>query len=306
MATSNSTDFNLTRDELLLGALRLVGKSGRGKTPSSADIADAAEAMELMVKSLQATGAHLWKERDATLFVEKGTASYSIPSANITESYVTTSMKVAGVTTDGTIDVNSITGLTSGDFIGIQLDNGTMQWTTINGIPAGDTVTLTDNLTDASAISNTVYAYTTKIVRPLKLISARRINENDVDIDVVSKDEYKTLPTKDAAGQVNQVYYDPQLETGKLYIWPTGNLPTDRVETTFMMPIENAGESNDNPDFPQEWLLALKFGIASLLGPEYGIKLDRQTYIDNRASLYMKAAIDFDEEYSSVYFQVES
>jgi hypothetical protein len=306
MSTSGSTDFNLTRDELLLGALRLVGKSGRGKTPSAADIADAAEAMELMVKSLQATGAHLWKEQDATLFIEKGTAVYSIPSANITQSYVTTSMKVAGVTTDGTIDVNSITGLTSGDYIGIELDDNTMQWTIINGAPAGDTVTLTDALTGAAAISNTVYAYTTKIVRPLKAVMARRINENDVDIDVVSKDEYKRLPTKGATGQVNQVYYDPQLTTGKLYIWPTGSLATDRVEVTFMMPIEDMDSSNVNPDFPQEWLLALKFGIASLLGPEYGIKLDRQMYLDSRASSYMKAAIDFDEEYSSVYFQVEA
>ena len=46
MTTSNSTSFNLTRDELLLGALRLIGKSGRGKTASSADISDAAEALE--------------------------------------------------------------------------------------------------------------------------------------------------------------------------------------------------------------------------------------------------------------------
>lgn len=306
MSTSNSTNFNLTRDELLIGALRLIGKASRGKTPKAEDIADAAEALELMIKQLQSTGAHLWKNQEATLFVEKGTASYSIPGANITQSYVTTSMKVAGVATDSTIDVDSISDISDVDFIGIELDDGTMQWTTVNGAPSGDTVTITDALTSASAISNTIYAYTTKIVRPLKALDARRQNENDVQIDVISRDEYFTLPTKDSQGQVNQIYYDPQLETGRLYIWPVGSSAIDRVQITFMMPIEDMDSSNINPDFPQEWLLALKFGIASLLGPEYGIALDRQVYIDNRASQFLMAVSEFDEEYSSVYFQVEA
>lgn len=306
MATSSSTDFNLTRDELILGALRLIGKSGRGKTASAADIADASESLELMVKSLQATGVHLWKVQEATLFIEKGTASYAIPGSNITQSYVTTSMKVAGVATDSTIDVNSIIGLTTGDFIGIQLDDGTMQWTTINGAPSGDTVTLTDQLTGAAAISNTVYAYTTKLVRPLKAIAARRINTNDVDIEVISRDEYFTLPTKLSTGEVNQIYYDPQLTTARVYIWPTGNAADDRIQITFMMPIEDFDSSNINSDFPQEWLEALKYGLASRLGPEYGLPLDRQMYLDRIAAGKLMFSSEFDEELSSVYFQAES
>ena len=306
MATSNSTDFNLTRDELLLGALRLIGKSGRGKTASSADISDAAEALELMVKSLQATGAHLWKTQEATLFIEKGTPSYSLSGANCTQEYVKTAMKVAGVATDSTIDVDSIAGSSDADFIGIKLDDGTMQWTTINGAPSGDTVTLTAALTGASAIGSTVYTYTTKIVRPLKALSARRIGTSDIDIDVVSRDEYFTLPNKLSSGEINQVYYDPQLEIGKFYIWPTGNAADDRVQITFMMPLEDFDSSNINPDFPQEWLEALKWGVAARLGPEYGLPLDRQTYLDQMSAGKLEFISGFDEEYASIYFQVES
>ena len=306
MSTSNSTDFNLTRDELLTGALRIIGKAGRGKTLSSADLSDAAEALELMIKQLQATGVHIWKELEATLFVEKGTAEYSLPGANCTLDYVTTSMKVAGVATDSTIDVSSITGLTDADFIGIELDDGTMQWTTINGVPSGDTVTLTASLTGATAIFNTIYAYTTKIVRPLKAISVRRQSDNDINIDIVSKEEYLRLPIKDSVGQVNTVFYNPLLETGKLFIWPTGNSATDRVQISFMMPLEDMDSANITPDFPQEWLLALKFGVASLLGPEYGLDLNRQMYIDSRAAAFLQVVRDFDEEYSSVYFAIEA
>ena len=306
MATSSSTDFNLTRDELLLGALRLVGKSGRGKTASASDIADAAEALELMVKQLQSTGVHLWKVKAATLFIQKGTQSYDLPDANMTLDYITTSMKVAGVATDGTIDINSISGISNADFIGILLDDDTMQWTTVNGAPSGDTVTLTDALTGAAAISNTVYAYTTKIVRPLKPLAARRQNTSgDVDIDVITRDEYFRLPIKSSTGEVNQTYYDPQLTTGKLYVWPTGNRSDDRLQVDFMMPLEDFDLSNITPDFPQEWLLALKFGVASLLGPEYGLDLNRQMYIDGRASQFLTAVGSFDEEVGSVYFTVE-
>lgn len=305
MATSSSTNFNLSRDDLLMGALRLVGKGGRGKTPSASDMADAAEALELMVKSLQATGVHLWKVQEATLFLDKGVASYSLPSANCTQSYVSTTMKVAGVATDLTIDVNSITGMTTADYIGIELDDGTMHWTTINGAPSGDTVTITVALPSAAAISNTVYAYTTQIVRPLKALSARRIGASDIDIDVVSRDEYFMLPNKLSTGEVNQVYYDPQLTTSKVYVWPTGNNADDRIEITFMMPIEDFDSSAITPDFPQEWLLPLKWGVASLLGPEYGLDLNRQMYLDSRATAFMQNANDFDEEYASVYFTVE-
>lgn len=305
MATSGSTDFNLTRDDIIIGALRLLGKAGRGKTPSSADTADAAQALELMVKNLQATGIHLWKKQQATLFVQKGTASYSLPGWHCTQSYVSTEVKVAGVATDLTIDVDSITGISDAGYIGIQLDSGTMHWTTVNGVPAGDTVAITDALPNAVAIDNTVYAYTTQLVRPLKALSARRIGTNDVDIEIVTHDEYFTLPTKTATGEVNQLFYDPQLTTAKVYIWPTGNAADDKIEITFMMPIEDFDSSGNNPDFPQEWLLALKYGLASTLGPEYGLELKRQMYIDQKASSYMIVASGFDEEVGSVYFTAE-
>ena len=55
MTTSGSTDFTRTRNELLNGALRLIGKSGRGKTASAVDIDDAAKTLELMVKAWTGT-----------------------------------------------------------------------------------------------------------------------------------------------------------------------------------------------------------------------------------------------------------
>jgi hypothetical protein len=70
-----------------------------------------------------------------------------------------TAMRVAGVATDATIDVDSITGITNGDNIGVELDDGTMHWTTVNGAPSGTVITLTAVLPSATAIDNRVYAH---------------------------------------------------------------------------------------------------------------------------------------------------
>ncbi len=306
MATSGTTDYNRTRNELLVGALRLIGKSSRGKTPSSEDIDDAAEAMELMFKTWQARGIHLWKLKEATLFITLGEGSYELSGAHCTLDYSQTKVKVAVILGSITIDVDSASNILPGDNIGIQQDDGTMHWTTVDGLPVGDTVTLVDITTSSASIGNTVYVYTDKIVRPLKAIDARRISDNDIQIDVVSRQEYFTLPTKAATGEVNQVYYDPQLSVGKLYIWPTGSKVDDRLQLTFMMPIEDLGDANLNPDFPQEWLWPIKINLASLLGMEYGIDLKRQTYIDARARIALLEVEDFDEESVSVYFEVEN
>ena len=305
MALSGSTDYNRTRNELLNGALRLIGKDGRGKTASAEDIADATEALELMVKAWQGRGVYLWKQKEATLFLTKGTASYSLPGANCTHSYVETDISTAAALGASTISVDSITGMTTGDYIGIQLDTGVLQWTTINGAPSGTTVTLTDVLEAAVAVDNTVFVYTTQIVRPLKIVDARRKDSSDVPIEVITRQEYNELPSKTSTGSVNQVYYDPQLTTGTLKVWPTGAVVDDVIELTVMLPIQDFDSSNVDPDFPQEWLRALKWNLAADLGPEYGVPLDRQMFLEAKASKMLDEVSAFDEEVGSVYFQVE-
>lgn len=57
---------------------------------------------------------------------------------------------------DATVEVTSIAGLSSGDPIGIILDDGTQHKTTINGAPAGSTVTLTTAISGDAAAGNAV------------------------------------------------------------------------------------------------------------------------------------------------------
>ncbi len=53
-------DFNLNRDEVIAGALRILGVISQGQTPDATQVSDAAEALNVLVKALEAEGLPVW------------------------------------------------------------------------------------------------------------------------------------------------------------------------------------------------------------------------------------------------------
>lgn len=78
MATSGSSDFNQTRDEIITRALRICGAVGQGETPSATAITEASTAFNAIIKEKQADGMPLWAILEYTLTPVSGTASYTI------------------------------------------------------------------------------------------------------------------------------------------------------------------------------------------------------------------------------------
>ena len=60
MSTSGSTNFATSRDQLISGALRMAGAISQGETPSATLVSEAAEALNMLVKAMQADGMPLW------------------------------------------------------------------------------------------------------------------------------------------------------------------------------------------------------------------------------------------------------
>lgn len=84
MATSNSTDWSLTRDQLITAALRKLGVLPSGATPTTAQVSDATDALQSLIKAFQADGMPLWKIASQSFTVTSGTASYTVgPSQTI-------------------------------------------------------------------------------------------------------------------------------------------------------------------------------------------------------------------------------
>lgn len=77
MSTSGSTNFATSRNELVTGSLRVAGAIAQGETPSATLISETSEALNMLVKAMQADGMPLWaiKQYNVTL---TATSSYTI------------------------------------------------------------------------------------------------------------------------------------------------------------------------------------------------------------------------------------
>jgi len=78
MATSNSTDFTLNRNEIINAAFRTIGVGVRGEALSAEEIADGSEALNLILKELDAEGLPLWRRDKLSLTLVASQAVYTI------------------------------------------------------------------------------------------------------------------------------------------------------------------------------------------------------------------------------------
>lgn len=310
MSTSGAVTFNFNRDQIIKAAARKIGVIASGETPDAQTVQDFSDQLNTLVKSLDATGLHLWTEAEATLFLQPNQNSYSCGGSvdNITESYTATTVATAVVNGSMTVTVASVSGISSAFIIGVVGDAGTIIWTTVNGAPSGQVVTLTAAMSDSAAVGNPVYVYQTRIVRPLRVLSARRYNfpsAIDTQMIALSRIDYRNMPNKTNTGVVTQWFYDPKggaNSTGTLSVWPSPPDATNGVKFTWMRPIQDFLSSANNPDLPQEWLDPLVWNLALRMAPEYDCPAARYAMIKEQAEMTLQNVAGFDREPESYLF----
>lgn len=271
MATSGSYDFSVSRDDLIKDALLELGVLESGEAPTADEATDCARRLNMLVKSLMTKpGYHLWTVQDAVLFQVLGQQSYALgDSASDTnwcawDDYAQTTLSSAALSGASSVALTSATGFTTGDKIGVVLDSGAIQWTTAT--MSGTTATLGANLTGAAASGNAVFGYTSRLVRPLRLIEGtiyrRDISSNDTPIELIAKPEYDQLSAKTQRGKTVQVAYQPFLGSGRIWTWLTADLSTDVIRFSYERPIQDFDATGDTPDLPIEWSKALYLNLA--------------------------------------------
>ncbi len=309
MATSGSSNYTKTRNEMIYDAYAILGVYGVGRTISAEDMAFATRRLNEMVKTFQADGLHLWAKEEAYLFLADGTSEYtlSVDSSSARACYrsdaVITELTSAAAASATTLSLVS-TGMTVGDFIGVVLDDDTTHWTTIATIPGATSVTITLALASAAAANNNVYTFTSRITKPLRVLSVRRVTDgpdNPVSTPLtgLSHEEFFDIPAKSTSGAPNSYYYNPDLTTGKLHIWPVPDDPEVYLEFTFERMIEDFDAATDNADFPSEWLECLTYQLATRLAPAFG-KTDVLASISPMAEALYEKVSGFDCEAGSV------
>jgi len=306
VATSGSKNYTVNRTDLIESALRKLGAYDAGDTPSSDELADANAALNLMIKAWITKGLNVpWRET-LTLFLQPDTRSYRIgPSGDeCTESFVETTLSAAAITGATTITLTSTSGITASDRIGIKLDDGTIHWTTV---VVAATTSITTGLASAAASGNAVYAYTTKCNRPVKLVYAHTRDSSGIDneVDLIGETAYRMLSNKGSGGRPNQVYYQPTIDNGTLFVWPANSGGVDKLVLISQPYVDDFDAASDNLDFPIEWGKAIIFGLADDLGPEYGIPTKFQDRLERKAARLLEDLLDHDVENASLIIGAE-
>ena len=308
MAVSNDISFTVTRDEIITEALEQLGVLGEGDAPNSEQLTSSSRTLNMMTKAWQADGLNLFAVQTLYLFMQEGVESFTLDantSNKFTASFVETTIMNAALQGAFTVDVNSIEGILDGDQIGIAYGNS-VQWTTVNGTPVGNTIIITDALVSDIEESAVVYAYTTTANRPMKIMEGYvHIGSSDTDIPIghVSRTRYNRLSVKSSVGLPTQFYYDPQIAAGNLFVWPTAIDEKDYLVLFAQKTLSDMTSDSDNPEYPQEWYLPMALNLALLLAPKYGTPNDAYSKIRMQAEKWYDAARGFDDElYTSVYF----
>lgn len=284
MATSGSWNYSLTAANIIDIAVENLGVLASGATIVTADQTLALRRLNLIAKQYQGEsdglpGIKVHTRQRITLMLAKGQQSYLVGPATTdarasTALYRTTlsaaeagGQTVLSITsnTDTTTYPGTTGTMTASDFIGLQLDDGTIHWSTISGTP-GSTATIADATPSAAASGNYVWWFTARAQRFPVIESAvlREVSYTTTPLsiytDVRQYDE--GVADKYADGSPTAILVEPLRIATRVTL---DAQPTDveqQIILTVLYPSEDYDATTDDIAFPQEALRFLAWELS--------------------------------------------
>ena len=269
MALSGSFDFNLSRDEIINAAYRVVGIA----SPTATQITNAAQALNLIVKNWQGDDIFLWSQEwiQQTLIA---------------------SSKILG--TDG-LDYECIKKHTSGSSTKpITGANYSSYWKQLTTATADAWVTAT------GYISVCNYTLDQKIVSIEKAFLRR--DEVDYSLNLYSQEGYLGISDKYVSGQPSGIWFN-RLLTPEIFIYPLPENTTDVIHMLAVNKLNDFDATGDNADLNAGWLRALKWALIVEIAPEFGIDKDDVIVYAGFAEKYKNSARGINRESTSLWVQ---
>ena len=337
MTVSNVTEYEATGSTIVKNAFKRIRITQKGQSLDPDDARDGLEALNGIVKSWQRDGLHLWKNKEAAVFLETGRRTYSLgnpgsvscdpdgcradeiagPSVMATSGdWVLTTITADADTATDTVNIASLmsyAGITYNTAcamnIGIQNAVNGIDWYTIADIDLTTLdVMLNVNLVNDILSGATVYIYrqNDQLEKPLKIYQENvRLYQVDsryeLPLYLLAWTDYNLLPEKDITGVPVQAFYEPRINSTDLAIWPTSESVKNVLLFRFQSPLNVFDSDSDTQDFPSEWIRPLEWALAAELGPIYGIPQPRQASLDNRAASLKDEVMDWDQDNTSLY-----
>ena len=312
MAASGIYTLSKTLNEVAAEAFDILQIGADGETLDGDMIGRAKTSLNLMLKEWQTQGIHLWSYTEGTLFLTVGQEKYDFRDAttHVANEWHETTITAATTAGANTILVTSASNIQNGDVIGIIQNDNNLFWTTVNGAPAGLTVTLTDNITLATLAGAFVRNYrvgtdtSPELIPVSRILNVRRQESTDYEIPIVfeSRQDYFNLPNKTQTGTPIQAYYARQDiagdTSGIMYLWnsPSSSIPV--INFTYERKLQimvDAEDTLDVPDYAQD---AVIYNLSVKLIPKYGSSKDLALWVKSEAQRLKEDLLAFD---SAVY-----
>jgi len=313
MSTSGTYAFTVTRDQIIRQAMLEIGRLDPDEVPTANETNDCAFKLNMIVKQWQGKGdfgpgLKVWTRKHGNLFLRSTTGKYTVgPSATgWTLSNVATTTVAAAGPGAGSITVASAAGIVIGYSIGVELTSGDLFWTTVSNV-VGAAITLNSVLPSASPLGAQVFCYQTTAQQPvlIETVVLRDNQGNDTPVRLLTVQDYDNLPSKVNPTNISDpaaIYYEFQLGNSNLYTDVAGAQDvTKYLVITFMEPVQDFNQALDNPYYPQEYYLALTWGLAKEICPMF-----KGVWTPLMESLYTAAiaiAKKKDPERLTIFFQ---
>jgi hypothetical protein len=320
MATSGTYSFTVTRDDIIRDAMLNLGHLGEGEGPTPQETVDCARKLNMMVKQWMgkadyAPGLKTWTRRQGYAFLSGTTGQYQIGPNNgkWTNSFVQTLASAGSALGTNILYVNSVAGMTVGDNIGVQInqtnsDPQTLFWSTVQSINSTlNQITLTTMLPVSVPVGAVVYDYTTNAQIPVAIETAvlRDSSNEDTILRLMNIEDYQSLPSKTDPTNISDptaIYVERQLNYSYVFTdCAAANDVTKYLVIEYMEPIQDFNNPLDTPEYPQEWYLALTWGLTRQIAPMFGVNWTQTM----QANLTEAVAIarNLNPDTTSIYFQ---
>ena len=281
MATSGTTTFSVTRNDIIYASLRLLGVLEEGAIPSATAIENASLVLNMLIKDWMTDGIKLWTVNEIVLPLVANQTTYTIgPDYNndlVTDKPL---RLIQAFLRDGDTPEPIITTVT------------------------GDAA-LNDNQVDLLSINGNLDPIPTPSIVWPDLNNTSAV-VTDIPMYLLSEQEYNILGAKFSTGQINSVFYKPLVTYGqlKVFLTPDTNIQENyKLHLTVQRPIQDITAANQTFDFPQEWYQSLRWGLAAELAADYGLTETRITGIISRSESYKQRLMGWDVEWASTFFQ---
>jgi len=309
MSVTNTTIFNLTRLEIINASARVTNYLGEGETLSAEARTNRSQALNIMVKNWATKGLALWVTVDTEIPLIPGVYSYNIsPTSGYVHSisasggsgytgsgtWTATNGNGTGADASGTYTTSG--GLVDTMTILVPGDSYTSAPTAVTFSGAGSAATITAEIRDVTAH------------KPLKLLDSSFVRDpSSVDISLrqLARSDYNIRSPKNQPGIPVDFYYQPGYAVGTLYLLNVPSTTGYTFHAQSQRHFFDLTADSDNFDFPAEWLLPLKWGLAAEMALEDGVDMAKLDYIERRAQHYLDECFNFSVEEASTYFTVD-